>query len=74
MGKTESLHVQGVAIAILKVEESDFISLTDMTKAFGDDTLIYQWMRNRNTIEFLGIWEKMNNENFKGFEFDTFRT
>jgi len=44
-----------------------------MVKHFGDDTLIYSWMRNRNTLEFLGIWEIMNNPNFKGIEFDTFK-
>lgn len=42
-----------------------------MTKKFGDDALIYSWMRNRNTVEFLGIWEQMHNPDFKGGEFET---
>ncbi|MBF0136784.1 MAG: KilA-N domain-containing protein [Magnetococcales bacterium] len=68
-----TIHVQGAAIAILSQREEDFISLTDMVKKFGDDTLIYSWMRNRNTLEFLGIWEQMHNPDFKGGEFETFK-
>ncbi len=49
------------------------ISLTDMVKGFGDDTMIYSWMRNRNTLEFIGIWEELNNPDFKGNEFVTFK-
>jgi hypothetical protein len=45
-----------------------------MVRGFGDDTMINSWMRNRNTLEFLGIWEEMNNPNFKGNEFVTFKT
>lgn len=44
-----------------------------MVKQFGDDAMIYQWMRNRNTVEFIGIWENLHNPNFKGTEFDTFK-
>ncbi len=44
-----------------------------MAKKFGGDDLIYSWMRNRNTLKFLGIWEKIHNPNFKGGEFDTFK-
>ncbi len=40
---------------------------------FGGDDLIYSWMRNRNTLEFLGIWEQMHNPSFKGLEFETFK-
>ena len=54
-------------------DRGDFISLTDMARAFGDDGLIYSWMRNRNTVEFLGIWESIHNPEFKGGEFETFR-
>jgi hypothetical protein len=45
-----------------------------MVKGFGDDTMIYSWMRNRNTLEFIGIWEEMNNPAFKGNEFVTFKS
>jgi hypothetical protein len=67
------INVQNAEITILFHNESDFISLTDMTKRFGDETLIYSWMRNRNTLEFIGIWEQIHNPNFKGNEFVTFR-
>ena len=74
MAKNKVIIVKGVEIAILQKDTSDFISLTDMVKGFGDDTMIYSWMRNRNTLEFLGIWEEMNNPDFKGNEFVTFKT
>jgi hypothetical protein len=71
--KRTSIEVQGTAIAILSHDSKDFISLTDMAKKFGDDVLIYSWMRNRNTLEFIGIWEKIHNPGFKGLEFETFK-
>ena len=71
--KKSSINVQGTAISILSQRDEDFISLTDMSKKFGDDSLIYSWMRNRNTVEFLGIWEQINNPDFKGGEFETFK-
>jgi len=74
MNKKTTIEVQGAAITILSQGETDFISLTDMTKKFGDDSLIYNWMRNRNTVEYLGIWESIHNPDFKGGEFETFRT
>jgi hypothetical protein len=74
MAKNKIITVKGTEISILQKDDSDFISLTDMVKGFGDDTMIYSWMRNRNTLEFLGIWEEMNNTNFKGNEFVTFKT
>ncbi|MFI5196977.1 MAG: KilA-N domain-containing protein, partial [Chitinophagales bacterium] len=49
-------------------------SLTDMVKPFGDETIIYNWLRNRNTIEFLGIWEHIYNSGFKPLEFEGFKT
>ncbi len=75
MSKTKrtTIEVQGSAIAIHSRDNSDFISLTDMAKKFGDDVLIYSWMRNRNTLEFIGIWEKIHNPGFKGLEFETFK-
>lgn len=74
MAKNKSIIVKGVEIAVLQKDTSDYISLTDMVKGFGDDSMIYSWMRNRNTLEFLGIWEEMNNPDFKGNEFVTFRS
>lgn len=74
MAKNKTLNVKGVEISIIQKGQDDFISLTDMVKGFGDDTMIYSWMRNRNTLEFIGIWEEMNNPDFKGNEFVTFKT
>ena len=71
--KKTSIRVQGTMITILSHQQEDYISLTDMAKKFGDDGLIYSWMRNRNTVEFLGIWEHIHNPNFKGGEFETFK-
>ncbi len=71
--KKTTINVQGAAITVLLHKEEDYISLTDMAKKFGDDTLIYGWMRNRNKLEFLGIWEKIHNPDFKGGEFETFK-
>jgi hypothetical protein len=72
--KKTTIEVQGAAITVISKNEADFISLTDMAKKFGDDSLIYNWMRNRNTLEFLGIWEQIHNPDFKGGEFETFKT
>ncbi len=71
--KKSSIEVQGTAIAIVSLNNRDFISLTDMAQKFGDDSLIYSWMRNRNTLEFIGIWEQIHNPDFKGIEFETFK-
>lgn len=71
--KKSTINVQGTEITILSQYENDFICLTDMAKKFGGDDLIHNWMRNRNTLEFLGIWEQIHNPDFKGVEFDTFK-
>ena len=52
----KTINVKGAEITILQKEQDDYISLTDMVKGFGDDTMIYSWMRNRNTLEFIGMW------------------
>lgn len=69
----KTIIVKETQISIIEKNESDYISLTDMIKSFGDETVIYNWMRNRNTVEFLGIWELINNPYFKPVEFDRFR-
>ena len=74
MAKNTTINVKGKEIAIIQKGQDDFISLTDMVKGFGDDTMIYSWMRNRNTLEFIGIWEELNNPDFKGNEFVTFKS
>lgn len=73
MKKLKVITVQNRTISILNLNDEDYISLTDMVRNFGDDAMIYQWMRNRNTVEFIGIWETLNNPNFKGIEFETFK-
>jgi hypothetical protein len=74
MAKSKTINVKGAEIKIIQTNNTDYISLTDMVKGFGDDTMIYSWMRNRNTLEFIGIWEEMYNPDFKGNEFVTFKT
>lgn len=62
MGK---LNVDGTEIQVLQVEEDDYISLTDMVRKIDNEpALIEKWLRNKNTIEFLGIWEEMYNADF----------
>jgi len=62
MGK---LNVDGTEIQVLQIEEDDYISLTDMVRKIDNGSaLIEKWLRNKNTIEFLGIWEEIYNENF----------
>lgn len=71
-GKKKQIEVQGTHITVLTTHGQDFISLTDMARKFGEDTLVYNWMRNRNSVEFLGLWERIHNPAFKGLEFETF--
>jgi len=65
----KTIKVQGYEIAIVTNKKYDYISLTDMLKAKDGDFFISDWLRNRNTVEFLGIWEKVNNPNFNYGEF-----
>ena len=59
------LNVDGTEIQVLKIEEDDYISLTDMIRNIDNGpALIEKWLRNKNTIEFLGIWEEMYNVDF----------
>ena len=62
--------VKDTEITIVKIQEQDYISLTDMIKAKDGEFFFSNWLRNRNTIEFLGIWEQLNNPNFNCAEFD----
>jgi len=69
--KKSTITVQGTPIAIIQREGEDYISLTDMVKNFdGDGALIEQWIRNKDTVLFLGIWEQINNPDFKTLEFE----
>lgn len=73
MSNSKSINVKGTEVSIINHLNEDYISLTDMIKSFGDDTIIKNWLRNRNTVEFLGIWEQINNPNFNSVEFDLIR-
>lgn len=77
MTKRELLEVQGMQIDIFTEDfTNDFISLTDIARYKNNDEpkdVVGNWLRNRNTIEFLGVWESLNNPNFKGVEFDAFK-
>ena len=66
-----TIDVQGTPIAVLSQDGEDFISLTDMVKHFeGGGALIEQWLRNKDTILFLGVWERINNPAFNSLEFE----
>ena len=67
--------VQNTEVTIISFNENDYISLTDIAKFKSDDPtlVIGNWMRNRNTVEYLGIWESLYNPNFKPLEFEGFR-
>lgn len=72
-GKINKIEVEKKIITIANYNENDYICLTDMVRGEEGSDHIRNWMRNRNTLEFLGIWEQLNNPSFKGVEFDTFR-
>ena len=69
MTKNKKFIVDGKEVTILLENEHEFISLTDMLKAKDGDFFISDWLRNRNTIEYLGIWESVFNQNFNYGEF-----
>jgi len=74
MRKNKTIDVQGTAIAVFSKGDMDFISLTDMLQAKDGDFFIADWLRNRNTVEFLGIWEKVHNPDFNYGEFATIKS
>ena len=63
------INVQGTFVAVVSGSGGDYISLTDMLKAKDGDFFISDWLRNRNTVEFLGIWESIYNPDFNYGEF-----
>ncbi len=74
--KKNTIEVQGTAITVLNQAGDEYISLTDIAKhkePDRSDHVIQNWMRNRNTIEFLGIWERLHNIDFKPLEFEGFK-
>ncbi|MYH69480.1 MAG: KilA-N domain-containing protein [Gammaproteobacteria bacterium] len=74
--KNREIEVLETSVKVARIEESDFISLTDIARhrdSERGDYIIQNWLRNRNTIEFLGIWEQLNNPAFNSIEFDGIR-
>lgn len=72
--KTEII-VKEQKINVLRIDNKEFISLTDLARYANPEEPkipIYAWMRNKDVIAYLGLWEQLNNENFKGHEFETF--
>tara|TARA_R110000744_G_scaffold63277_3_gene130171 strand:+ start:1430 stop:1771 length:342 start_codon:yes stop_codon:yes gene_type:complete len=62
-----------MSISIIEQNSEDYICLTDMVRGEGGEDHIRNWMRNRNTVEFIGLWETLHHPDFKPVEFDTFR-
>jgi hypothetical protein len=72
--KSATIEVQGTAITVIVKEHGDYISLTDMVRNFeGGGALIEQWLKNKDTVLFLGVWEQINNPDFNSLEFEGIR-
>jgi hypothetical protein len=71
-----TIEVKGSSITVLSRKDDDYISLTDIARVKSiehTDDLIRNWLRNRNTVEFLGVWERLSNPGFNPVEFDGIR-
>jgi hypothetical protein len=76
MVKSKIINVQGREISLISDKVNDYISLTDMARYRDSERtnyIIQNWMRTRSAIEFCGLWEQMNNPDFKSIEFDAFK-
>ena len=78
MGK-DNIKVQMIVknqiINVIRIDDKEFISLTDLARYADEDDPRYpiqNWMRNKDVLEYLGLWEQLNNNEFKGHEFETF--
>lgn len=72
----KKIKVDNLEIVLYSKNEAEYISLTDMARFKDTDRtnyIIQNWMRSRSTIEFIGLWEQLNNQNFKSIEFDAFK-
>jgi len=69
----KQIEVDNKSISIESTDNNEYISLTDMVRGDEGSDHIRNWMRNRNTVEFIGLWESLHNPDFKGVEFDRFR-
>lgn len=69
--KKRAINVKGIPVTVVERREQDYISLTDMVQGFeGGSALIEQWLRNKDTVLFLGVWEQLNNPAFNSLEFE----
>lgn len=68
------IEVQGTEISVISIDKNAYLSLTDMLKAKDGDFFISDWLRNRNTVEYLGIWERIHNPGFNYGEFAIIRS
>lgn len=69
----KKVEIKGTEVTVISNKDSDYISITDIARyknPHEPKDVVKNWMRNKNTIEFLGLWEKLNNPDFKGVEFD----
>ena len=74
--KTKKINVSGTEITLIQADMEEFVSLTDIAKHKNPEApadIVKNWLRNKNTIELLGLWEKLNNPDFKLVEFDQFK-
>ena len=72
-----TINANGIEIRVSSTDESDYISLTDIAKKRDEENprfIIQNWMRNRSTVSFLGLWEELNNPNFNRVEFEAFKS
>lgn len=70
-----TMNVKDYEIRVIRINNEDYISLTDLARYANLEEPkipIYAWMRNKNVLSYLGLWEKLNNEKFKGHEFEAF--
>ena len=73
MAKTKQIHIKDVSIRTLLVNGEDFISIADIARQknpIEPKDVVKNWMRLKNSLEYLGLWEMLNNPDFKGVEFD----
>ena len=68
------IDVSGVYVTVVKLGSEDYISLTDMMRSKDGEFFFHNWLRNRNTVEFLGTWEKVFNPEFNSAEFDIIKS
>jgi len=73
--KLKKVTISGADIRIAQRDKGEYINLTDMAKQFNEDAygIIHRWLSNRNTVEFLGLWEALHNPNFNSLEFERIR-